>query len=113
MGIQLGDTTQLNARATPLGIYISVIEDRIREAWVLPVEFRAMGTQGIVEVSFLVNRNGRVSQAAIVRKSGTDDLDKIALRSIPRWLPRIPSDLDRRQIRFSYVFRATDSIVPN
>ena len=70
-----------------------------------------MGKQGVVEVSFVVSRNGRVSQAQIVRKSGTEGLDRLALQSIPRWLPRFPEDIDRRQIQFSYVFRATDSIV--
>ena len=111
LSVRLGDVTRLNARATPLGIYISTIEDKIRKAWVLPVEYRAMGTQGVVEVSFVVSRNGRVSQAQIVRKSGTEGLDRLALQSIPRWLPRFPDDIDRRQIQFSYVFRATDSIV--
>ena len=111
LSVRLGDVTRLNARATPLGVYISTIEDEIRKAWVLPVEYRAMGTQGVAEVSFVVSRNGRVSRAQIVRKSGTDGLDRIALQSIPRWLPRFPKEIDRRQIQFSYVFRATDSIV--
>ena len=109
--IAIGPSTQVNARRTPLGEYVAQIEDEIRDTWVLPLELRAMGVQGNVEVIFTVNRRGRVIQKTISRHSGNTALDSAALDAVPPRLQRIPRALGQRQISFSYLFRTTDTII--
>ena len=109
--IPFGSETRLNAVGTPLGRYIAKIDQKIRRTWVLPVEMRAMGVQGNVEVSFSVDRRGRVTKRRITRKSGNPDLDQVALNAIPDRFPRIPRNVGLREVNLSYLFRTTDFLI--
>jgi TonB family protein len=109
--VRVGAETRLNANATALGKYLAKVDQQIRSAWILPLDLRAMGIQGTVEIAFTVNRWGRVSDPRIVRKSGNTALDQVALRAIPSRFPRIPRRLSKKSIQIAYQFRSTDSLI--
>jgi TonB family protein len=107
----MGKETRLNAQETALGRYLARLDRNIRLTWVLPLELRAMGAQGNVEITFDVNRWGRVSNAKINRKSGNPQLDQVALKAIPKRFHRIPRKLDQKELHISYLFRSTDFLI--
>lgn len=59
-----------------------------------PPDARSQGTEGVVELRFRMNRNGRVLESSVVRGSGCPSLDREALATVRRAqpLPRIPDD---------------------
>ncbi|WP_255265987.1 energy transducer TonB family protein [Sphingopyxis terrae] len=59
-----------------------------------PARARAARQQGTVYVRFKMNRSGMVLSSAIVKKSGSYDLDQAALQTLDRAqpLPAIPAD---------------------
>src|SRR5262245_41878381 len=57
--------------------YIAMMVDRIRGAWQ-----QNQGTPGTVKVHFVIQRDGRLTDAVIEQKSGSTVLDNAALRAI-------------------------------
>lgn len=60
-----------------------------------PAAARARGQQGVVQVTFRMNRQGRVLSARISRTSGSAMLDRAAIDNVKRAqpLPAIPDDM--------------------
>jgi len=108
--VDLGRITWVEATETPLGHYTERVHEVIGELWRsqdLDPDERARGIQGDVTVSFIVARNGRVSNLGLVKSSGHPDLDRIALHSVPRRLPRFPRDVHLQSVlqRITFHYR--------
>jgi TonB family protein len=57
--------------------YIATMVDRIRSAWQ-----QNQGSPGIVIVKFIIQRNGRITDAVVENSSGYPTLDLAALRAV-------------------------------
>ena len=78
----------------------------ISRSIVYPVSALKQELQGLVIVSFIVERDGRLSNAKVV-KSVAPDLDKEALRIVkkmPRW---IPGQQNGRKVKVKYTVPIT------
>lgn len=107
----------VSARGTPLGRYLADAEQRVLDRWFaqpIDAERRALLPTTEIVVRFDVERNGRVSEPAIVRGTGDALLDHIALSAIPRRLPRFPKDLvlDHFSHQLTLRYRSTTSERP-
>ena len=86
----LADTAAYGARAHPLGAWLTVVDDQIRQRWIYPPALRALGQQGTVVVRFYVARSGLVTQAQVRAGSGWPDLDLAALSAVPAHVSAMP-----------------------
>ena len=50
-----------------------------------PVSSRRLGEEGTVEIAVLINADGKIEQASILKSSGYDKLDKEAIKVIYSW----------------------------
>jgi TonB family protein len=106
----LARVSWVDATETPLGRYTDRVHEAIDTLWRaqdLEPDERARGIQGNVTIEFKVFRNGRVSNLELVKSSGHPGLDLIALRSVPRRLPRIPREVGVRSVlqRITFHYR--------
>jgi periplasmic protein TonB len=87
--VQGTPTKRIDSRAlqTWVGEIAAVLERRKR----YPATAYARGEQGIAQVSFTLDRQGRVIESHIVRSSGAPDLDEEALALLKRAEPFPPS----------------------
>lgn len=98
----------VRAHGTPLGEYIDQVERQIAERWLkhdLGVHPKGVGIQGQVTVRYAIRNNGKTQAVRIASSSGVADLDRMALASIPRQLPRIPAGVERESIEHQIVLR--------
>ncbi len=65
-----------------------------------PSEAQSRGEEGVVELSFTVDRNGRVLSRAIVRSSGHRELDNEVMSMIERAqpLPPFPASMPQAKL---------------
>lgn len=94
-------TPAVNARGTPLGAYVTRLEDIVAARWRdldLDLHDRAVGIQGEVAVRYVVHRSGAVSDVTVARSSGHPTLDAMARAAVPSRLPRFPSELEEEQV---------------
>lgn len=72
-----------------------------------PAEARNRGIQGVVTVSFSINREGKVTQARVVKPSGSPILDAEALEWLARAspLPAPPGDTPDNGLSFTQPFQ--------
>jgi protein TonB len=55
--------------------YFYKFASRLYRVWVYPPEAGMRGEQGVVQASFIISRDGRISSIRIIRSSGYPDLD--------------------------------------
>ncbi|MBW1877068.1 MAG: TonB family protein, partial [Deltaproteobacteria bacterium] len=100
----------VDAAETPLGRYTERVHEAVNELWRaqdLDPDERARGIQGDVTIAFTVVRNGRTSNLELVKSSGHPGLDLLALRSVPRRMPRFPREVRIRRVlqRITFHYR--------
>jgi TonB family protein len=92
----------LSVRGNPLGPWLLLLDEALRERWKPPADLR-MGEATAI-VSFTVSRQGRVTEIELERGSGQSAYDALALASIPAKVPA-PSGIEGDRLRVRYSFR--------
>jgi periplasmic protein TonB len=75
--------------------YQELLRMRIESRKIYPDAARSRGKQGRVVVRFTIEEDGSIREKSLVRGSGTDSLDRAALRAVSRAapFPMAPADL--------------------
>jgi len=76
--------------------YQTYIKQKIQQSKKYPLEAKRNGWEGVVPITFLVNKNGDISIVAMLSSSGFDVLDLEAMNTIKRIMPLepIPAELN-------------------
>ncbi len=83
-----GGGSQGNVRVSPeLLEYFRRLERRVRESWVLPETLGGDATKLTVEVVIVIEKDGRVSDARVVKGSGNEYFDESVRRAIRKASP--------------------------
>jgi len=79
--------------------YLAALAARINRSKFYPRASRRLGEEGMVVVSFVIQRNGELTDLSIVESSGHRRLDEAALKTLQRVSPfeKIPEAIDREQ----------------
>jgi TonB family protein len=110
---QTGITPQLpELMSDPMGVdfrpYLFQILARVRKNWfaVIPESAR-MGNRGLVELQFIIDRNGDVPKLVIATPSGSEALDKAAVAAVSASVrfPPLPNEFKGQQIRLQFEFK--------
>ncbi len=96
---------------TSLNRYARRVQDRVYRNWQTPASLEDYNDElETAEVSFWVLHDGRILGAKVLRSTGEEELDDLALQAVERSkpLPKFPDDLKERNsmkvsIRFRYV----------
>lgn len=96
----------------PMGVdfkpYLIRILALVRQNWfaVIPESAR-MGNHGVVQLQFIIDRNGQVPKLVIATPSGSEALDRAAVAGISASVPfpPLPSDFKGQQIRLQFAFK--------
>lgn len=107
--------TRAEAPATPAaapapaavsGAWRSALASWLQSRKRYPDEARRQRDEGQVTVRFIVGRDGQVTEALIVRGSGSDSLDRAALASLRDGrAPPFPVDMSQPQVTTTVTFR--------
>jgi TonB family protein len=110
---QAGITPQLpELMSDPMGVdfrpYLFQILARVRKNWfaVIPESAR-LGNRGLVELQFIIDRNGDVPKLVIATPSGSEALDKAAVAAVSASVrfPPLPNEFKGQQIRLQFEFK--------
>ncbi|MFK7929547.1 MAG: energy transducer TonB [Myxococcota bacterium] len=104
----------VDAHSTAKGRYRATVDERIYKNWSamdLSLHERALGIQGDVTIVLHVRASGKVLDTTLVRSSGHNSLDGMAMDSVPKRLPRFPKDLDIDTIFHRYTFRYRNPMI--
>jgi TonB family protein len=96
----------------PMGVdfrpYLLQILSLVRKNWfaVIPQSAR-LGNRGVVELQFIIDRNGDVPKLVIATPSGSEALDKAAVAAVSASVrfPPLPNDFRGQQIRLQFAFK--------
>jgi len=79
--------------------YLAALAARINRSKFYPRASRRLGEEGMVVVSFVIQRNGELTDLNVVESSGHRRLDEAALETLQRVSPfdKIPEAIDREQ----------------
>jgi TonB family protein len=96
----------------PMGVdfrpYLLQILSVVRKNWfaVIPESAR-MGNRGVVELQFIIDRNGDVPKLVIATPSGSEALDKAAVAAVSASVrfPPLPNEFKGQQIRLQFAFK--------
>ncbi len=96
----------------PMGVdfrpYLLQILSLVRKNWfaVIPESAR-MGNRGVVELQFIIDRNGDVPKLVIATPSGSEALDKAAVAAVSASVrfPPLPNAFKGQQIRLQFAFK--------
>jgi TonB family protein len=96
----------------PMGVdfrpYLLQILSLVRKNWfaVIPESAR-LGNRGVVELQFVIDRNGDVPKLVIATPSGSEALDKAAVAAISASVrfPPLPNQFKGQQIRLQFAFK--------
>ncbi len=90
------------------GPYLIRILALVRQNWfaVIPESAR-LGNRGVVELQFIIDRNGQVPKVVIATPSGSEALDKAAVAGISASVPfpPLPNDFKGQEIRLQFAFK--------
>ncbi|MBN2107173.1 MAG: energy transducer TonB [Deltaproteobacteria bacterium] len=86
------------------GMYFGFITRLVQKAAVYPLQARRMGWQGTVTVSFVIQKNGSITDAAVIESSGKAVLDGSALTAVKKIGP-LPGPLETVEIRLPVIYR--------
>ena len=104
--------SSLELMSDPLGVdfrpYLIQILSLVRKNWfaVIPESAR-MGNRGLVELQFIIDRNGDVPKLVIATPSGSDPLDRAAVAAVSASVrfPPLPKEFKGQQIRLQFAFK--------
>lgn len=104
--------SSLELMSDPLGVdfkpYLIQILSLVRKNWfaVIPESAR-LGNRGLVELQFIIDRNGDVPKLVIATPSGSEALDKAAVAAVSASVrfPPLPNDFKGQQIRLQFAFK--------
>ena len=96
----------------PMGVdfrpYLLQILSLVRKNWfaVIPESAR-LGNRGVVELQFIIDRNGNVPKLVIATPSGSESLDRAAVAAVSASVrfPPLPNDFKGQQIRLQFAFK--------
>jgi len=102
---QLTPEQAANAIATWEAQIVALLQRNMR----YPESARARGEQGVVQVFFILDRNGRVVRSSVLRSSGSSLLDEEALALLLRAepFPAPPREVPGEQVERSVPIRFT------
>jgi TonB family protein len=83
--------------------------NRIKTNWAIPPAGR-ISTKGLVGISIIVTRDGKISSAKLSKSSQDESLDKAALAAFTRSnpLPGLPEDFPYHDLRAYFLFNYDD-----
>jgi TonB family protein len=104
--------SSLELMSDPMGVdfkpYLIRILALVRQNWfaVIPESAR-LGNRGLVQLQFIIDRNGQVPKLVIATPSGSDALDKAAVAGISASVPfpPLPNEFKGQQIRLQFAFK--------
>lgn len=83
------NTVRLDTKDFKYGPYMGRLRDRIEGVWKYPAEAARRGIYGDLEITFTINKNGRLSDIEVTRTSGHSSLDAAAVQALkdgePYW----------------------------
>jgi TonB family protein len=107
---QIGSSLELKSDAMGVDFrpYLSQILSLVRKNWfaVIPESAR-MGNRGLVELQFIIDRNGQVPKLVIATESGSGALDRAAVAAVGSSVPfpPLPNEFKGQQIRLQFAFK--------
>jgi TonB family protein len=107
---QIGSSLELKSDAMGVDFrpYLSQILALVRKNWfaVIPQSAR-MGNRGVVELQFIIDRNGDVPKLVIATPSGSEALDRAAVAAVSASVrfPPLPNEFKGQQIRLQFAFK--------
>jgi TonB family protein len=104
--------SSLELMSDPMGVdfkpYLIQILSVVRKNWfaVIPESAR-LGNRGVVELQFIIDRNGDVPKLVIATPSGSQALDKAAVAAVSASVrfPPLPNEFRGQQIRLQFAFK--------
>ncbi|MFH0921382.1 MAG: TonB family protein [Fibrobacterota bacterium] len=94
----------------PFSYYGAQIRNAVEQNWrTTPQELLGSESQLVVVITFVIRKNGQVSELQILESSWNSILDKLALRAIEKAkIPPIPGNDDSLPITYRLVLRRSD-----
>jgi TonB family protein len=104
--------SSLELMSDPMGVdfkpYLIRILTLVRQNWfaVIPESAR-LGNRGLVQLQFIIDRNGQVPKLVIATPSGSEALDRAAVAGISASVPfpPLPNEFKGQQIRLQFAFK--------
>jgi TonB family protein len=104
--------SSLELMSDPMGVdfkpYLIQILSVVRKNWfaVIPESAR-LGNRGVVELQFIIDRNGDVPKLVIATPSGSEALDRAAVAAVSASVrfPPLPNQFKGQQIRLQFAFK--------
>jgi TonB family protein len=104
--------SSLELMSDPMGVdfkpYLIRILALVRQNWfaVIPESAR-LGNRGLVQLQFIIDRNGQVPKLVIATPSGSQALDRAAVAGISASVPfpPLPNEFKGQQIRLQFAFK--------
>jgi TonB family protein len=104
--------SSLELMSDPMGVdfkpYLIQILSVVRKNWfaVIPESAR-LGNRGVVELQFIIDRNGDVPKLVIATPSGSEVLDRAAVAAVSASVrfPPLPNEFKGQQIRLQFAFK--------
>ncbi len=93
-----------DAKGYPLQEYINLIEERVRENWLIPSNLRF--SQGSTTIIFYIRKDGQSLGVKVDVSSGNNSLDIAALRAVVQSspFPPLPKDFPADRVGARFVF---------
>jgi TonB family protein len=96
----------------PMGVdfrpYLLQILSLVRKNWfaVIPESAR-LGNRGVVDLQFIIGRDGRVVKLVIAMPSGSEALDKAAVAAVSASVPfpPLPNEFKGQEVRLQFAFK--------
>jgi TonB family protein len=104
--------SSLQLMSDPMGVdfkpYLIRILALVRQNWfaVIPESAR-LGNRGLVQLQFIIDRDGQVPKLVIATPSGSESLDRAAVAGISASVPfpPLPNEFKGQQIRLQFAFK--------
>lgn len=97
-----GAVTRLSVSGHPLAAWMNGVDEALRRGWDYPLEARALGVHGTVEVRFIVLPSGRVTDVTVTMADAPPELVNAATGSIPA---RVKPPGEELEIRYTFRYR--------
>jgi TonB family protein len=103
-GASLQGSTLFDTRGFPMQEYITLVQERVKENWLIPSNLR--DSRGSTTVVFYIGKDGRTLDVHIDTTSGNRSLDLAALSAV--WgsspFPPLPSGFPADRVGARFVF---------
>lgn len=103
--IPQGAVTALSVSGHPLAAWMNGVDEALRRGWDYPLEARALGIHGTVEVRFTVLQSGRVTDIMVMTTGAPPELVNAATGSVPLRMKPPPPGSGEVEIRYTYRYR--------